>query len=242
MGSKSVEKYFPIQVTDNFFDNPKEVVKFANSLNFQNAQNGFWPGVRTESLHQNNYAFFNSFLIKLFSLIFDFKQTKVNWDNVEMYFQKTYPFDSKNKNNILNTGLIHQDGDYPLVGLVYLTENADLESGTSIMIPTKKVKDHSKIKTSLYKKPRSKWTEEDLNKYEKLIIDSNKNFEEHLKINNKFNRLIMYNGNDFHKCNSFFTGKKERLTLVFFIRQIQSSSFFPLQRAKIKTIKYKNDN
>ena len=51
-----------------------------------------------------------------------------------MYFQKTRAFDPKDKNNILNTGLIHQDGDYPIVGLVYLTEGADVDSGTSITV------------------------------------------------------------------------------------------------------------
>ena len=57
-----------------------------------------------------------------------------------MYFQKTSAFDPKDKSNILNTGLIHQDGNFPLVGLVYLTKDACKDSGTSIMLPNKKYK------------------------------------------------------------------------------------------------------
>ena len=45
----------------------------------------------------------------------------------------------------------------------------------------------------------------------------------------------MYSGKDFHKANSLFTGKKERLSLVFFIKSIQSTSFFPLQRLDANT-------
>ena len=41
---------FPISVVDNFFTNPDEVVKLANSLKFTQS-NGFYPGKRTDRLH-----------------------------------------------------------------------------------------------------------------------------------------------------------------------------------------------
>ena len=132
--------FFQKQVVDNFFDNSKEIVKFANSLEYKIGPNGFWPGKRSEELHINHKQFFNSFLTKIFALFFDYTNAKVGWSEVGMYFQKTYAFDPKDKNNILNTGLIHQDGDFPLVGLVYLTENADVDSGTSIMLPNENYK------------------------------------------------------------------------------------------------------
>jgi hypothetical protein len=49
------------------------------------------------------------------------------------------------------------------------------------------------------------------------IYDENKNFQD--KIANKYNRLIMYNGDMFHKSNEYFgtTKTNSRLTQVFFI-------------------------
>ena len=95
-------KYFQTQVVDNFFDKPKEIVKFANSLEYQIGQYGFWPGKRTEELHINHKKFFNSFLTKMLALFFDYKYAKISWDNVGLYFQKTSAFDPKDKNNILS--------------------------------------------------------------------------------------------------------------------------------------------
>ena len=236
-------KYFQTQVVDNFFDKPKEIVKFANSLEYQIGQYGFWPGKRTEELHINHKKFFNSFLTKMLALFFDYKYAKISWDNVGLYFQKTSAFDPKDKNNILNTGLIHQDGDFPLVGLVYLTEGADINSGTSIMLPNEKFdnkvnEELGNKKVSLYKKPQNELSKKDLEDYKKLILETNKNFKESVVFNNIFNRIITYTGKDFHRCNSFYSGKAERLTLVFFIKKIQSNAYPPIQRSEASLIKF----
>ncbi len=114
------KKYFSINVVDGFFEDPKKVVNFANTLKFKEGPYGRWPGVRSDALHEVNYKFFISVLSKIFSLSFDYRHHNVNWDNVEMYFQKTYPYDDKNKDSIVNKGLVHADGDYPLVGGVVL--------------------------------------------------------------------------------------------------------------------------
>jgi len=233
-------KYFATKIVDNFFEKPQEIVKFANSLKFKKGPYGYWPGVRSDGLHETNYNFFNSVLTKILSLSFDYKHHNVNWDNVEMYFQKTYPYDNKNKKNIVNTGLVHADGEYPLVGIIYLTEGADPESGTSIMSPIKNnikklEKDFIKNKIKFYKKLDNNITKKDLNEYAELVKKCNSKFYETIKINNIFNRALLYSGKDFHKANSLFTGKKERLSLVFFIKSIQSTSFFPLQRLDANT-------
>jgi len=65
---KKEHKYFQIQSVDNFFDNPEEIVKFANSLVYRIGEKGFWPGKRTEELHINHKQFFNSFLKKILAL------------------------------------------------------------------------------------------------------------------------------------------------------------------------------
>ena len=74
---------------------------------------------------------------------------------------------------------------------------------------------------------------------EVLIYDTNKNFLESLRFNNIYNRLVTYSGKDYHKCNSFYSGKNERLTLVFFVKKIQVNRHPPLQRSKVHLIKFK---
>ena len=45
-------------------------------------------------------------------------------------------------------------------------------------------------------------------------------------------------GKDFHKCNSFYSGKEERLTLVFFVKKIQTNAYPPIQRSEANLIKF----
>ena len=71
-----------------------------------------------------------------------------------------------------------------LAGLIYLTKDANLNSGTSI------------------------------------FNDASK---ETINISNVYNRLIMYDGNPFHRANHFHTGQNERLTLVWFIKNLYES-------------------
>ena len=63
-------KFFPTQVIDDFFEDPKKIVKFAKTLKYYKGPDGNWPGVRSAGLHDVNYKFFNSVLNKIFSLFF----------------------------------------------------------------------------------------------------------------------------------------------------------------------------
>ena len=228
-------KYFPTTIVDDFFENPKEIVKFANKQKFLPNPKGFFPGKRTQGLHIIDESFFNSVLSRIVNIHFDFSVHEVYWENVEMYFQKIKPF-SDDKQALVHKGIIHQDGNFPLVGLIYLNEDADLNSGTSIYKPTKiyknatsKTKEFSKRKQEIYKKENLKSS--DLKDLEKLTKEVNYGFEETLRINNIFNRFVAYNGHDFHGANNFMAKKdEERLTLVFFINTIQASGFYPIQR------------
>lgn len=237
-------KYFPIQIVDDFFDNPDEIVKFANSLKFKRDKFGDWPGERTDYLHNIDKTFFNEFLGKVLALSFDYKYHNITWENVQLSFQKTKPIDIKNKNNILNRGLIHRDGDYPLVGLVYLNKNADPESGTSIFNLKNNIAEPStkKIKQEIYSKKFNELKNKDFENLKKLLTTDQNSYYETCRVNNIYNRLFAYDGNNYHRANSFFTGEEERLTLVFFIKQINSSVFFPAQRSRNYKLNEKNDN
>ena len=141
-----------ISIVDNFFKDPDKIVDFASSLKFKQSD-GFYPGQRSEELHITAPNFFNKTILKILALYFDYNNTEVFYRNANMYFQKIKPFD-KNKNSILNEGLIHQDSYFNLAGVIYLNKKPDLNAGTSIYKNIKKLENeeekHAK-KKELYK-------------------------------------------------------------------------------------------
>ena len=225
-----MNKNFPVSVVDNFFSNPDKVVKFAESLTYTQS-NGFYPGKRTELIHKVNYDFFSSTIFKVLSLFFDLNASIVSFDDTAMQFQKIQPFNKKEKNHILNKGLIHQDESNTLAGVIYLTKKPDLDSGTSLYQEIKKdlkAEEYGQRKKLLYKIDQKKLSQKNMKDYEKLIMECNQSFEEVINVKNVYNRLILYPGNYFHTGN-YFTSK-ERLTLVFFMKILNTQSPLPIIR------------
>ena len=230
-----MDNLFPVSVIDNFFDNPDKVLKLVDSLKFTQSK-GFYPGKRTKSLHLLNYDFYSSVICKVLSLFYDLKYTNIRYEDSSMHFQKIKPFNKKQLNHILNKGLVHQDDSVLLAGVVYLDKKPNLNSGTSIYMKTKKrsKKYNDKLslrKKEIYKINQDKLSKKDIIKYQKLIEDCNQDFTEVIKVNNVYNRLIVYPGTAFHAGNYEVT--EERLSLVFFIRKIKSIDKPPILRKNL---------
>ena len=230
-----MNNFFPVSVIDDFFQHPDDVVKLANSLKFKQSD-GFYPGKRTGSLHLLNYEFFNTVVLKVLSLHYNLMSSDLRYDNVTMHFQKIKPFNKKQINHILNKGLIHQDAHVLLAGVVYLNKEPDLNSGTSLyMLTEKRSKEYDEKlaskKKEIYKVNQNKLTKNEIIKYQKLIKDCNKGFKEVVKVNNVYNRLILYPGSYFHAGNYEVT--QERLTLVFFIKKIKCITQPPITRKNL---------
>jgi len=115
----------PTFVFDDFFKNPYDVKKYANSLNYKKAETGRWPGERTDSLHTIDHIFFEKTGEKILSLMFP-----NDWDNMkfsaEGYFQKI-------SNNYKNKGWIHRDIPFSFTAIIYLSHHEFC--GTSIFKP-----------------------------------------------------------------------------------------------------------
>ena len=221
-----MDNLFPVSVVDNFFDSPDKVLKLVDSLKFTQSK-GFYPGKRTKSLHLLKYDFYHSVICKVLSLFYDLKSNNIRYEDSSMHFQKIKPFNKKQLNHILNKGLVHQDDSVLLAGVIYLDKKPNLNSGTSIYMKTKERSQQYNDKLSLRKKEiykinQDKLTKKEIIKYQKLIEDCNQDFTEVIKVNNVYNRLIVYPGTAFHAGNYEVT--KERLSLVFFIRKIKSTA------------------
>ena len=118
-----------------------------------------------------------------------------------------------------------------IAGLIYLTPNANLNSGTSIY---KLKENHNftkedgksilKLKEDLYLNDSV-----DEKKWDKMIEKNYSDFDETIRFNNIYNRLICYDTFSWHSAMSTNAGVDDRLTLVFFIRGIQAS-MYPIER------------
>jgi hypothetical protein len=207
---------FPCLILDDFYDDPDEIRKFALEQDYFEADNGQYPGKRTKPLDIINPKLFNSFCSKFFSLYYDFKLQRVNW-SVDSYFQLIDPY-AEDK---LNQGWTHVDYNSVVSGVIYLNIKADENSGTVIC--------HLKEDELFDYEQKSKHEfnlgqMQNLNEYVSALEKNNLKFNETLVCKNRYNRIVSFDGNNFHRVQNYNTKHESRLTQVFFVNGLQVSN------------------
>lgn len=208
------KSFFPVISVDNFFDEPEKIRNFALSQTFNHSPEGKYPGMRTDYLHKINPKFFDHFTKKLFSIFYNFEAEAVKWV-VSSHFQLIESYDDDR----LNQGWIHLDDRSLFAGVVYLNQNPNPLAGTSIY----DLKDHEEFdydQTMKHKFYKGEISDSEL--YINTLEKNNSKFEKTIEFKNKFNRLIAFDGKSYHKIDSFSNNKEPRLTLVFFVHEIQA--------------------
>jgi len=223
-------KKFPVTIVDNFYENPDLVREYALSLSYQSSKTGKYPGSRTKLLSIQNERFSRIFSKKLFSLFFDYETTKLAW-NVETTFQKINSFSEEEK-NIKNSGWIHADDDTVFAGVVYLNPDPKPNWGTSIYTLKPNEIDDCLQKTKFLHYSNSP----DFNEieHEKEKNFNNNKFVESIRVENVYNRIIIFEGGVYHGVPSYYSNDDEpRLTQVFFVKNLNSSVFSPIIRSRL---------
>jgi hypothetical protein len=208
---------------DDFYENPDEVRNFALSLDYEKDEFGYWPGKRTKPLHEIDEEFFRHFCTRLFSVYYDFSFVQFEY-NLLTHFQLIEPF-SCEKSSAKNQGWIHLDSGFILGGVIYLNPEIDASCGTSLYRVTNSelIDTWRPTKEIFYKNGIDQ-------NYDEEILKHNSAFEETVRFNNVYNRLISFDAQVYHGANNFHTNKEPRLTQVFFVNSIKSNSKTPLQR------------
>lgn len=187
-------------VIDNFYENPYETRNYILTQDFK--VRGNYPGQRTISYaNQHLKDIIQEYVMPFAGKIIDFPMPDdTNKDNNSIYngaFQYTTSRDRS---------WIHMDGFNNWAGVLYMTPNAPLTSGTGF-----------------YKFNDGTFCEKD-----QIILDNKKetdNFSQDLtkweqvdKVGNIFNRLILFDSKRFHMSMDYFGDSKEngRLFQVFF--------------------------
>ena len=200
---------YPITIVDDFFEDPDAIVKMANELKYYPPDTGNWPGMRTKQLHVVEDRFFQYFGEKIMLLFHD--NTPEYW-KLQSHFQKILPF-LEDQYDKLNRGWIHQDLDTYFGGIVYLTKDPEPDTGTSIYKTTTGFAMQYASELKL-KERKYRGEEVDREEYCKAYDAAHAQYKESVKIENVYNRFVMFNNKTHHGVQTF--GTKERLTLNFF--------------------------
>ena len=212
-------KSYPITIVDNFFEDP-DAIRELGLLADYSKKNERWPG-RRSAVHDINKRLFYYFGVKVFSL---FGEQPISW-TMELDFQKINPF-SEDKWDKRNRGWVHADRISRFGGIVYLNKNPDRDTGTSIY----KSKDgtffsydhEDDIMRKLYRGEKV-----DIKEYEQIYDEFHSQFVETVKVDNVYNRLVLFGPDVYHAARTF--GTEDRLTMSFFMSDI-GNTLTPLQR------------
>lgn len=200
---------FPSICIDNFFTYPDRVVEFSKTLEYTLDKEGRWPGKRSKQLHLIDSNFFSFFASKCLSVLYPIEYTNINY-KLDLKFQSI-------SKNYKQKGWVHKDNPVQLTVIVYLSKHKNC--GTSLydyktLYPIQK---HMDIKQKNYKDVKN-------SSPEKYVEDANNNFEETIRFNSKYNRIIMFDSNHWHAASKFIEENvnEDRLTLIGFFTEISA--------------------
>jgi len=187
-------------VVDNFYNNPHDTRKYILTQDFK--VRGNYPGQRTISYaNQHLKDIIQEYITPFGGKIIEFPMpNETNKDNNNIYngaFQFTTSRDRS---------WVHIDGHNNWAGVLYMTPNAPLSSGTSFY--------HFHDGTACKRDMEILENKEETDKYSQDMTKWKKVDE----VGNVFNRLILFNSNRFHMSMDYFGDSKEngRLFQVFF--------------------------
>lgn len=226
------KKFFSVCV-DRFFKNPTEIRDLALSLHMSKNQGTSMSGFRTKGLLGINARLTDSIAQKILSCYFD---SPVKYNRADMFFNKV-PNISAQEDSYQNQGLTYHDGgpDYTkLAGEVYLTPDINLDAGTSLF-KLKKGERYYKQGHGIdpeYEEISSTYHSGDYPpEMEQKHRAWNNRFEETLRFQNVYNRMVCYDGREFRRANNLYSNGDPRLTLAFFISGIRYTTL-PLPRIR----------
>lgn len=199
-------------VLEDFLEYPTVVREWALQKEFYNAKQFSemtgkrtdWPGKRTQHVVDLDARYADVILGRVAHLANrHFGITNIS---IRSYFQLTTAEDGDS--------WVHQDNDTELAAVLYLNPVSPVNSGTSIY----RCKDVKRWE-SFMATGQGYETLKTINTVDnKDLLDQL--FEPTMNVESVFNRLIIYNGTEYHKSNNYFGDSPQtgRLTQVFFIK------------------------
>jgi hypothetical protein len=187
-------------VIDNFYNNAYDTRKYILTQDFM--VRGNYPGQRTISYaNQNLKDIIQEYIMPFGGKITEFPMPKEDGSDASGIYNGSFQYTTSR-----DRSWVHIDGFNNWAGVLYMTPNAPLSSGTAFY----KFHDGTTCKRDIEILDNKKDTDnfsQDMTKWQ--LVD---------KVGNVFNRLILFNSNRFHMSMDYFGDTKEngRLFQVFF--------------------------
>lgn len=216
---------YPVTVFDNFYEDPQKIRKFALAQDYIYCHelknvDYVYPGSRTKDLSVLDPELYVKVCRKLMST-FHIQE----YDALRLEIQTSFQIVGEK----FGSGVIHQDNNVIFSGVLYLTPNAPLDSGTSLFKKNEKFDEMKFIKALADNDERFRANQS-------ISYDYHDMFDEIVRINNIYNNLIVFEGDIPHCANRFFGTKNDdsRMAQVFFVKRIDANkeSSFPLRRVR----------
>jgi len=213
---------WPSIIVDNFFDDPNKIIEVSKKLTFVKDDEGGWPGERTNCLSTIDKDFYNWINYKIVRLLYPMNHVEMNWLCTQ-FFQKI------NGKIYKNEGWIHSDSPVEFTAIIYLSKHKNC--GTSLF---KKKKFFNSAKHT--DKKREMYKNKDLKNELKYLKENNDLFEKNLAVDSKFNRLFLFDANQYHAANNFNDQdyeNEDRLTLITFFYSLTANNIkYPIPEMK----------
>jgi hypothetical protein len=211
----------PVTVLDDFFEDPDSIRAHALAQTFAPDPQGRWPGTRTDNLAELHPQLFDHVCRRVASLFYRTRnqQEHVMW-RASGGFQLV--------DAVYGQGWVHHDAFNELfTAIIYLTPDADQDSGTSIMERRDRT---TTIPKHLEDAKRTSILTcvDDPNSRDELAAY----YDEVIRVNNKYNRIVIFDSHLYHRANEFAASDTPRLTLTLFFSALSSSELSPVQRLR----------
>ena len=215
---------YPVTIIENFYENPDAIRKFAlaQEYTFCHERTNLeyvYPGSRTKDLFDLDSNLHAEICKKLISVFHNTEHDYMRWALSTNFQSVTEEY---------SQGVIHTDQNTIFAGVLYLSPDAPLNSGTSLFKQSKTFDETRYLQALDDNDKRFRAGE--------IAMDTSYHsmFDEIVRVNNVYNTLIIYEGRHYHAANQFY-GKSlqdSRLAQVFFINKIdaQKQSVFPISR------------
>lgn len=218
-------KKSPVIIVDDFFDYPDAIRTWALSdeQEYLSDETGAWPGKRSNI---TNTEFGHRFSQQVCNLLYDFLM-----EDYEMHYACHFQKISKSHHSPdspMHQGWIHTDNGL-YTGILYLNKNFPTKAGTTIFEPLP----GNDINKQSLKYEYYKGNEINEDEYIEQIKDNNQNFIPSIPVANKYNRLFLFESQNYHGVENFYWDSDEdRLTIALFVYDIKTNAKSPLERMR----------
>ena len=201
--------HWPTLIVDDFFTDPHRVVKLSKTFKYMRASDNTWPGTRTDPISEVDREFFLWSTKKIMALLYPMNLNGMSW-NATQYFQHV-PYKIYGEE-----GWVHNDSDFEFTSIIYLNDYPD--SGTCLYEGK-----HFNI-TGEYRKEKERFYRDlkDLKRMEKYRNRANSKFTKKVELCSNFNRLVLFDGYNWHASKGDGAYKEDRLTLITFFKNIKA--------------------